>query len=362
MSRAIRSSHIKEREQCNVASLGLLAVLLLMSGGCRKANEATSPSDINLRYLVYTEDGTIRRISEDGTVTQDLTLASEAGRNPRCSPDGSWIAYYASPDSTSEPVGVWIMHPDGTSKTRLTDVAIQGADFLENLQWSADSKAIFYESPKAGSHQVYSVSPIAGSTALKLTDAEFAVRPIPSPTNTLLAYRGSHQGIVAEYILDLKTGNPPRRLISTGEMGAPRWSPDGERLCFGANFDSVATIDRLDLYTCRVDGSALTRLTNDGASVAREWSPDGRRILYVSNGSGSWSLCLMNADGSARTIVVTTPSAIFDAHFSPDGLRLAYLVVEPASKVHVELYTVNVDGTGAKKIASRCASDVSWCR
>jgi Tol biopolymer transport system component len=343
-------------------SFGLLAAMLVIICGCQKEDEPLHPLDSDLRYLVYGDFGKVIRTSEDGTIVRTLTTSSEAPRGPICSPDGSWIAYYSNTVLTSEDVGVWIMHQDGTGKIRLTDAVAQGKYILVDLQWSADSRTIFFESPIAGSDQIYAIAPVAGSTARKLTDGEYAIMPRPSPDLAHLAYRGSHQGIAAEYILELNSSAPPRPLLSKGKMGIPKWSPNGELLCFGANLDSVVSFDKVDLYTCKVDGSALTRLTTDGSSSPRDWSPDGKRILYLSRASGASDLCLMNVDGSGKSIVFSTPNEINNAHFSPDGLRLAFSVFESEPSTFCVLYTLNLDGTGVTKISSQCEVDFSWCR
>jgi len=57
-------------------------------------------------------------------------------RNAKFSPDGRWIAFIS--DETGEDE-IYIMRPDGTEKTRLTN---DGATYRWELEWSPDSKKI----------------------------------------------------------------------------------------------------------------------------------------------------------------------------------------------------------------------------
>ena len=85
------------------------------------------------------------------------------------------------------------------------------------------------------------------------------------------------------------------------------------------------------------------------------------KVVNESNRSGNWELYLANADGSDPVNLTKTPDVqeVY-AKASPDGTRIAYCgdVGEGDAKVR-NLYVINVDGTGRKKIAAR-AREHCW--
>jgi Tol biopolymer transport system component len=105
----------------------------------------------------------------------------------------------------------------------------------------------------------------------------------------------------------------------------PAVSPDGERLAF------VRTVKgNADVYTCRLDGSDMTRLTrHDGRDASPDWSPDGTRIVFSSTRSGGSDLYAIPADGSGEPERLTDlPGREYDPAWSPDGQRIAFTLLD----------------------------------
>ncbi len=108
----------------------------------------------------------------------------------------------------------------------------------------------------------------------------------------------------------------------------PAWSRDGQRIAFVRGTSSAGAIYN-DLYSVKVDGSALARLTTNENVSSPSWSPDGRRIVFsdalTSEPLSDAHIFVADEDGSGR--VDLTPSATGysgDAAWSPDGTRIAY--------------------------------------
>jgi TolB protein len=69
------------------------------------------------------------------------------------------------------------------------------------------------------------------------------------------------------------------------------------------------------------------------------WSPDGAKIAYGYSNGSSWTLKVINADGSGGT---SLGSGLWPA-WSPDGSRLAYNITGNPARIGL----INADGTGA---------------
>jgi TolB protein len=99
------------------------------------------------------------------------------------------------------------------------------------------------------------------------------------------------------------------------------------------------------------DGTRKRSITRDwGVDGFPVWSPDGRRIAFVSELFGGRGLQVMNADGSGRRTLL---HGVNGSHptWSPDGRRIAFGSSHLAE--FSELYLVNADGSGLRRLAER---------
>src|SRR5689334_5176269 len=120
-----------------------------------------------------------------------------------------------------------------------------------------------------------------------------------------------------------KSGGTATRLSSPpGEETFPRFSPDGTKLAYSADYDG-----NVDVYVVPVRGGTPTRLTNHPmADRVIGWHPDGKRVLFASGRESGRQrfnqFFLVSADGGLPE-KLPVPYGEFGA-FSPDGNRFVY--------------------------------------
>ncbi|MBX3475864.1 MAG: PD40 domain-containing protein [Planctomycetes bacterium] len=117
-------------------------------------------------------------------------------------------------------------------------------------------------------------------------------------------------------------GAASRLTTARGEEFKPRFSPDGSRIAFSANYDG-----NTDIYVLAVAGGVAERITHHpGADTMIDWTPDGKSIVFSSGAAsptGRYAqLFTVPATGG---LPAKLPVAWGDnASFSPDGASIAY--------------------------------------
>jgi Tol biopolymer transport system component len=160
--------------------------------------------------------------------------------------------------------------------------------------------------------------------------------------------RVAYVGLIA--VLGSVLGAPPASATFPGSNG---------KIAYGAykrGPDQIGVIE--------ADGSGRTLLTStpNASNTDPAWSADGSKIAFGSKGlreNDLPKLRTMNADGTGRTRIVTLSRKFFYVNhpsWSPDGGKIAfcgYSAFGGDSKV----FTVNTDGTGLDRLTPNGDSD-----
>jgi Tol biopolymer transport system component len=120
------------------------------------------------------------------------------------------------------------------------------------------------------------------------------------------------------------------------------------------------------------DGSGQRQVTRDAIPVwGSSWSPDGRRLAFVSGvqgkvNPGEYDIYVVNVDGSGQQQLTNNPGVDREAAWSPDGRTIAFTRLVPNTRRpkglpwQTELYVMNTDGSGQRKLARMSDRDASY--
>lgn len=126
--------------------------------------------------------------------------------------------------------------------------------------------------------------------------------------------------------------------------------------------------DSYDIYKADLNGNIIDTLTNSpGYDAEPTISPQGNKIVFTSDRSGDLELYIMDTDGANITQVTNELGYDGGAFFSPDGRQLIFRASRPRTEEEIakyktlleqglveptdmELFIVNVDGTGLRQI------------
>lgn len=307
-------------------------------------------------YVVPTIGGAERRIANEGY-------------DPKFSPDGQWIVYWAGDPSAAGFTTV-------AQSARLMLIPAQGGPsrpaFPERgafrAVWSPDSKHILFQwLGKKGSPSDWYVWPLAGGeptrTGLRqyFTKAGLDVQfsPLDWTAEGLFASVRKGDGIniySVPFAPGFTPSGPPVRITSSGAMET-HVNATPSRLIYASvvNNDDVYIL-RMDPDTAKVLGEPERITRNITSEYSGSISHDGKVVGYVAWMGQEHVILRRDLETNADARIGSIPASFFSgfgaavgATVSPDGKRFAWSV--PAPQQGTESYIAEMDG-GPVKIAA----------
>jgi len=142
-------------------------------------------------------------------------------------------------------------------------------------------------------------------------------------------------------------GANERTIPTVGAALSPAWHPSGRYLVYSDADDRGTRIAQVDLRTMK---PRLLPASNRGLNITPAYTKDGKNIVWASGGDSPAELVIASAAGddsvpmpfAGRTGFETTSPS-----FSPDGKQVVFMSPFPLTP---QLYTMNVNGTGLRRI------------
>ena len=146
------------------------------------------------------------------------------------------------------------------------------------------------------------------------------------------------------YFADYDGANVRRVTISRTLNNNPAWSPDGRSIAYTA-WRPYMDILVSHIYQGRLESPASG--SADTQNWLPAWSPDGAQLAFTSNRDGQPELYAINADGSGLRRLTNHPGIDTSPTWSPQGHQLAFVSDRTGSP---QVYVVGADGTGLRRI------------
>lgn len=151
-------------------------------------------------------------------------------------------------------------------------------------------------------------------------------------------------------------GADPTQLTDSNES-APAWSPDGKRMAvrrsrFADRGDGTSG-SNTDVVVINADGTNPVQIFTSIIACAQylEWSPDGSQIAF-DGCDYTWSIQLINPDGSGLTQLLIRENNNEHPTWSPDGKRIAFFSDRAGLTTYSDIYIMNTDGTSITQLTS----------
>jgi TolB protein len=272
---------------------------------------------------IFVSDDTGHHVSQLTQATGDLELNGL----PAFHPGGKRLAFVSTRDTVDHGRDIFTMELTGHNQVNLTN---DGGDDDTEPAWSPDGARIAWRRD----WNIW-VMNADGSDKQPLTSGLSARTPKWSPDGQWICFLAWPPGEMYNMdvylvpanggpIIDV-TNNPKNDL-------QPSWSPDSQEIAFETDRHSVFSDTSVittnwEIYKVNINTLVQTRLTDDPEQDHdATWSPDGTTIAFISNRS-TWryetSLWIMNPDGSQQQPLTGQLQLLDPISWSPDSKRIA---------------------------------------
>lgn len=348
--------------------MGAREPIRLTKDAADESDPAFSPDGTRIAFRSEKDGGGIYVVP---TLGGDPILLVPGGRNPRFSPDGRWIAYWAGRADAALSKGstaVFIIDAAGGQPRAIH--AEMGAAFYP--AWSPGSDRLLVFGFKDSEEQYdYWALPVDGGEATKTggypslqkqgligvvqLGAEWPFVWLGSPSSHVLFERtlGDSSNLWEADLTARGVFTSRARHITQGpgRQAHPAWASatDVDRVAFS---DQVANYDVWSIPVDATRGRPTGEMTRLTSSISTEWTPsitsDGRKLLYLTSSSGEWVLVLKDLESGHARALITSQTLLSSARISGDGRRVVY------RNKHFDLLTIATAGGAVEKLCDYC--------
>ena len=300
-------------------------------------------------YFVSDRDGNgltnIWRVGADGGKAEKITLFKAGDvRWPAISSDGRVIVF-------EHDFGVWKLDVASRKATPISlNIAAETQDNLVEMETFA-SQADDYDLSPSSTKSAFSIhgeiftAPVEEGDIRQITDSPARERSTSySPDGKTLAYISDRSGREEIYLTPADGSGEAQQItdMDTLKLGYS-WSPDSKEIAFVTSNGKLLKVTPATKQVAQLDSSVY------GNIGTPRWSPDGKWLAYsksdITRTSDIYLISTSGAEKEAHKVTFDSSSEN-NPHFSPDGRKLFFERSEAAgdaARNSVQIYSIALE-------------------
>jgi TolB protein len=258
---------------------------------------------------------------------------------------------------------IYTVRPDGTGKRRVTPTRRPQDRIDETFAWSPDGRKIAYSWDDYGYRRnpsytdLFVIPAVGGKPRLVGRTGADEINPAWSPDGKRIAYDLYDDGYWAVWVTNAD-GTRKHKVTPGIHFHGAAWSPDGRKIAFSDREAIAWTMDFPGRVPRRVALPAPRNPARLRFRTIVAWSPHGRQLAFISG----YDIWVKTGNGQPQRIFTggsdDTHNPTEDLAWSPDGRKLAFAHFTDSNS-DSDIYTINADGTGLRRLTTGSATDRS---
>ena len=248
-------------------------------------------------YLVSVETG-----EKTGPLTSPIP-GSFGDRAPVISPDGKSLAFLRHAGNSDSVNDIYILPLENGKPSREAWRLTNDERMAGTPCWTSDNREIVFWSLRSGRRALFRAAVYPGAVPQRIPgtdDGRFSTLSKGIPCRLVYSRFVLNENIWSMQMDgDGSIAHSPERLtFSVGQDMDPQFSTGGDRIAFRSDRSGF-----MEIMVCNRDGSnpmQLTSFKGTRAAGAPRWSPDDQRIAFDSQGPNSMSIFVVGAEGGAH--------------------------------------------------------------
>ena len=273
--------------------------------------------------------------------TNEIIVVSEEGSNPFYSPTGH-ILFARGGTLFAVPFDVENLRAAGAAVPVTQNVHVENGGAIQ-AALSQDGLFVYKPAGDVGTQLVWVDR--GGTIESMIEDWRVFYGPQLSPDGEQLAVQINEGGGSAIWIHEVESGSL-RLLTLTENAASPVWSPDGDRVAFGAGSGGAFAIQSIAADGA---GPVETLLESEFPVVPNAWSPAGNRLVFREDSPNSNLFVTEIGNDESPRALLDSEFTRHSATLSPSGTWLAYVSNRSGSD---EVYIVSFPEPGAEYLIS----------
>jgi eukaryotic-like serine/threonine-protein kinase len=317
----------------------------------RYAGLGFSPDGNHIYYTIYPRGANLGSLYQVPVLGGGARLIMEdVDTSVTFAPDGKQFAFVRGMPDTGDSA-IMVAAADGTNVRQLSTRKRPLEFTLQGAAWSPDGTAIAATGANAGTlfGQIVIVKVADGSEqVLKTPDWRQMTRVAWLPNGSgLLVNAQESAGETSNqiFLVDYPSGSARRLTNDLSSYSELSVAPDGKSFVCVRN-ERRSTIWTMSPANPGSPVAVSVEASGDDGVHGVAWTPDGR-IVYANEASGNPDIWIMDADGSRRVQLTSTPGQDINPRVTPDGRYIVFLSDRDGVNA---FWRMGLDGSAATRL------------